>query len=327
MAGNQSRFAVLDGWRGISILAVLACHLLPLGPARWGLNAAAGIFGMAIFFTLSGFLITTFLLKRGDVRDFLIRRICRILPLAWVALAVGLMLARAPDDDWLSNFLFYANLPPYHLPVVTGHFWSLCVEMQFYVAVALLFGLFGRRGLTIGIPVGAIIVTALRVHAGAHSRIATYYRADEILSGGLLALAYAGVFSGRDVIGKLNPWLMLALYCLSTLNDPLAYARPYIAASLVGCTLIRGKKAFAGVLETRILAYVAEISYALYIVHPLLAATWLGTGDKLVKYLKRPLLLAATVAVAHLSTFYYERRWIEWGKRLSDRAHGAEVSA
>ena len=35
--------AVLDGWRGLSILAVLACHLIPLGPSSWNINDAAGL--------------------------------------------------------------------------------------------------------------------------------------------------------------------------------------------------------------------------------------------------------------------------------------------
>ena len=59
---DKNYLAVLDGWRGISILLVLASHLLPLGPKGWQLNATAGPMGMALFFTLSGFLITRFLL-------------------------------------------------------------------------------------------------------------------------------------------------------------------------------------------------------------------------------------------------------------------------
>lgn len=319
MSKNENgRFAVLDGWRGISILAVLACHLLPLGPKQWGVNAAVGRFGMAIFFTLSGFLITTFLLKRADVRDFLIRRVCRIMPLALAALTIGLWMAHASSDDWLSNVLFYENIPPFHMVSPLGHFWSLCVEVQFYAAVALVFGLFGRRGLVIGITAGALVVTALRIHWGAYESIVTYLRIDEIFAGGILALIHMGEFGNATVV-RLNPWVMLVLCCLSTFNWPLAYFRPYFAAGLVASTLLGTGNAFGGVLKSRVLAYIAEISYALYVVHPLLAHTWLGSGDKLVKYAKRPLLFAAAFCVAHLSTFYYESRWIAFGKRLSAR--------
>ncbi len=56
---HAARLGSLDGWRAISILGVLAAHMLPLGPSRWGLNALAGDAGMSLFFTLSGFLIAS----------------------------------------------------------------------------------------------------------------------------------------------------------------------------------------------------------------------------------------------------------------------------
>ena len=54
------RIPALDGLRAASILLVLAAHLLPLGPAVLQLNSTAGLSGMAIFFSLSGFLIVRF---------------------------------------------------------------------------------------------------------------------------------------------------------------------------------------------------------------------------------------------------------------------------
>jgi peptidoglycan/LPS O-acetylase OafA/YrhL len=283
---------------------------------------------MALFFCLSGFLITTFLLRRGNVRDFLIRRTCRIVPLAWLTLPIGLLIAHAAADAWLPNFLFVANFPPFRLTPVTAHFWSLCVEIQFYGAVALAFGLFGRRGLAAGVVVGALFVTGLRIYTHTYSSIVTYLRIDEVLAGGVLALVHAGEFGAQAsrLLRAFNPPLMFALLFASTLPicGPLNYARPYLAAALVGCTLMQSESTWNGMLESPLLAYVAEISYALYILHPLLADTWLGSGTKLVKYAKRPLLVAATVVSAHVSTRFYEHRWMTWGKSLSARyAHGA----
>ncbi len=59
--------------------------------------------------------------------------------------------------------------------------------------------------------------------------------------------------------------------------------------------------------------------YALYVIHPLTMYGWLGSGGTLVKYAKRPLCLALTFGLAHLSTFAYERRWMAFGKQLSHR--------
>lgn len=77
-----NRFAVLDGWRGLAILFVLAGHLLPLGPKAWQMNAAVATTGMVIFFNLSGFLITNILLHNQNILTFLTRRFIRIVPLA-----------------------------------------------------------------------------------------------------------------------------------------------------------------------------------------------------------------------------------------------------
>ena len=320
--GHEGHFAILDGWRGLSILAVLACHLLPLGPKAWDLNLAAGILGMAIFFCLSGFLITRFLLQHDGVANFLIRRLCRIVPLAWLALIPALWLAHADAKVFLPHFLFYGNLPPFWLTPVTAHYWSLCVEVQFYAAIALLFFL-GRRRALKALPVACVVITVLRIHAGEYAAIQTYYRLDEILSGATIALIYYGEFgeSARSTLAKINPWLAGALFLASThaASEWLNYGRPYFAAALVGSSISRPGFPATGLLRSRALAYIAATSYALYIVHPLLASTWLGSGDKLVHYAKRPLLIVAIFGVAHLSTFYYENRWIALGKRWAAR--------
>jgi peptidoglycan/LPS O-acetylase OafA/YrhL len=321
-SSTREHLAVLDGWRGISILFVLAAHLLPLGPKAWTLNAMAGPMGMALFFTLSGFLITRFLLHNDRVSDFLIRRLFRIVPLAWLAMAITLPLVAAPAAYYLPHFLFYANWPPTYLTHAASHLWSLCVEVQFYVGIALVVALFGRRGLLV-LPVLCIAVTLHRVATHTYVDIATWLRVDEILAGGMLALAHGGKFGGAPSrwLPRLNPYLMLGLLALSShpVGGFLNYLRPYIAALLVGSTLFAARPRLDAVLQSRVLKYIAEVSYALYVIHHLLMFTWLGTGERLEKYLKRPLLFAATFALAHVSTFHFEHRCIAFGKRLSAR--------
>jgi len=62
---------------------------------------------------------------------------------------------------------------------------------------------------------------------------------------------------------------------------------------------------------------VATISFALYVVHQILLFTWLGTGDTLVRYIKRIVVIALAFGIAHVSTFYFEQPAIALGKRLS----------
>lgn len=328
MSEPKDRLAVLDGWRGISILLVLGAHLLPLSPKSWRFNEMAGPMGMALFFTLSGFLITRFLLNHDSIRDFLIRRFFRIVPLAWLALLIALPISGAPGSAYLPNFLFYANLPPYPLAPVADHFWSLCVEVQFYAAVALIVAVFGKRGLYLLI-VFCVAVTMLRVASGAEIEVVTWHRVDEILAGAILALIYAHKLGrvATNVVSRGNVYVLVVLFAISChpASGFANYLRPYLAAMLIGTTLYRPPERIGAILMGRSLRYIAAISFALYVFHGLLVHTWLGEGDKLAKYLKRPLLFAATFALAHLSTFQFEHRWIEFGKRLSARYRRPQV--
>ena len=320
---GMPRFPALDGWRGISILLVLAGHLFPLGPGKFQMNECISSLGMAIFFTLSGFLITTTLLFRPSVVEFLIRRLCRILPLAWVFTLVALTLARASWHVYAAQLLFYSNLPPFWLTGHTGHLWSLCVEMQFYLTIALICAIFGRRGLW-SIPVLCLLVTANRIHTHTLVSIITTRRVDEILSGGTLALVIhtPQVQWAKTFLRRVSPLLLLpfALAACNQLCGGLDYLRPYLVSSMVGSTLLYARKPFLSRwLEARWLAYVAAISYAVYIFHPMVGWGWLGSGTKMVKYIKRVPELIAVFGLAHLSTFYFEDFWIRRGKQWSKR--------
>jgi peptidoglycan/LPS O-acetylase OafA/YrhL len=318
------RYPVLDGWRGISILCVLAAHMLPLGPKSWQLNELVAPLGMCLFFTLSGFLITNTLIYRSNVRDFLIRRFCRILPLAWAFMLVALPLASAAPTAYAAHFLFYANLPPFWLTSLTAHLWSLCLEMYFYLGIALIFAALGQRGLLL-LPSLCLAVTAGRIWQGEPISIVTYYRIDEILSGACLALVLVGRLGEQlpRFFGWVNPYLLLGLLLLACHPAliPANYLRPYLAAAVVGSTLYQSEARMLRWLKTRALIYIAGISYALYVIHPLTLYGWLGSGETMIKYAKRPLSFLLTFALAHLSTFYYEKPWIALGKRWTSRAN------
>ncbi len=319
-AQASGHLAILDGWRALCILLVIAGHQLPLNAILPGANDAAGAAGMAIFFTLSGFLITRFLWTRPAPKPFLIRRVLRILPLAWLAMLI-LYVADGPDrslSKLAANMLFVMNLPPAQLMPGGEHLWSLAVEMQFYIAVALIAGLSGRKGLYL-LPVLAVLSTVARVVDGQTISIVTWHRIDEILAGATLALLYVGAFGQRAIaiFSKLNFYVLaiIAMLCVYFLYSPLAYARPYAVAAMVGVTLWHAPAWLDRVFSSRVAAYIAKLSYALYVFHVMLDHTWLGSGETMEKYLKRPLLFAATWAAAHLSTYYWEQRFIDLAKK------------
>ena len=330
---SGTRLGVLDGWRAISILAVMAGHWLPLNALLPGANEAVPATGMAIFFTLSGFLITRFMLDRPEVRPFLIRRLLRILPLAWGAVAVLYVASFGqPNAErlLLANLLFVSNLPPSALLHGGEHLWSLCVEMQFYLGIAVLVGLGNRRALLL-LPLLAMGVTLARILASETISIITWHRVDEILAGATLALIFSGQFgpTPQRLLARipLSLAVLAAAICCYFVTDPPAYLRPYAVAVMVGVTLYWCPAWLYRLLTCKPAVYVAEVSFALYVFHGMLSATWLGSGGIVEKYAKRPLLIAATFGLAHLSTFYYEQRFIRLAKRLTGRGRTGSAPA
>jgi peptidoglycan/LPS O-acetylase OafA/YrhL len=149
----------------------------------------AGTMGMALFFCLSGFLITSTLLDRPDALPFLVKRAFRIVPSVWLYLLILVVFAGVSPQAAFLNALFLQNYLPPHLveagPV--GHLWSLSVEMQFYLTTGMVVLIAGIKGLWL-IPIAALFVTGIRIDQEVYRSTVTHLRVDEILSGGCLAL-------------------------------------------------------------------------------------------------------------------------------------------
>ncbi len=143
----KPRLAGLDGLRAIAILMVVVGHSSrTVGfPAalRHGASDATPVVGVNLFFALSGFLITWLLLgeeeAQGSVRlgEFYFRRAFRILPAAFVYLgvmALGSAMAwwHLKWTDVIAPAVFLANVVG--VDAYVGHFWTLSIEEQFYLA-------------------------------------------------------------------------------------------------------------------------------------------------------------------------------------------------
>lgn len=308
----------LDGVRAASILLVLLAHTAPLGPKAWSLNEMAGRMGMALFFCLSGFLIVSMLWRDQNIPAFLAKRIMRIVPALFLYLTVLLLFFDLPIRSWLLNMLFVSNYMVEGLgggPV--GHLWSLSVEMHFYLAISLVVLVGGRSALWLVLP-AALLVTALRIDLGIISNINTHLRVDEILVGGWLALAslhYGDRLRAvlvRPVLAIGLILLLTALFMISSHDQGgiVTAFRPYLAMALVGVIMHCRLRPLLSVLESRPARYIARISYALYIWHPLMIFGAMNAGSTMERYLlKRPVSWTLTWAVAHVSTIYWEAYW------------------
>ncbi|MEN3272556.1 MAG: hypothetical protein V7636_1317 [Actinomycetota bacterium] len=206
----------LDGLRGLALVAVLVYHL----DRSW---LPGGVLGMTVFFTLSGFLITSLLLRevdrfgRIDLRTFWLRRARRLAPAAVAAVGLIAVLAKLAGQvvgrdligdsigslTWTANWHVIATGSSYGQvfdhPSPFQHFWSLAIEEQLYVVLPLVAALLlaggKRRWPFATVVVGGIIastIAAAELHGAGHAATRAYFGTDariaEPLTGALLAL-------------------------------------------------------------------------------------------------------------------------------------------
>lgn len=145
---KQKYFGNIDGLRFICIAMVIWHHSIP-PEAREITALTRGFLGVDFFFVLSGFLITTILLREirthGDfsLRDFYVRRIIRIIPVYYfVVTCVGLYYVFIKGQSeyfelWPHYYLFLSNFLTDDIPLLAVT-WSLAVEEQYYMIWPLL---------------------------------------------------------------------------------------------------------------------------------------------------------------------------------------------
>ncbi len=143
----SSRMAWLDALRGLGALAVVAEHMLPwLLPALRPYWFNLGMYGVLVFFLVSGYIIPSSLERRGDVRAFWISRLFRLYPLYLLVIALVLVAAiwvpvreQVPRD--LSAVAAHASmlLDVVHTGGLADPMWTLSYEMVFYLVVTALF--------------------------------------------------------------------------------------------------------------------------------------------------------------------------------------------
>ncbi|GIH89503.1 acyltransferase family protein [Planobispora siamensis] len=162
-----TRLAWLDALRGIGALAVLFEHLLPwfmpqLRPYWFNL----GMYGVLVFFLVSGYIIPVSLEGRGDVRAFWVSRIFRLYPIYLLVVVFVLVTAvwmpvreHVPRDLASVSAHLTMLLDVVHLGGLADTMWTLSYEMVFYLLVTALFvhGLHRRSG-TFAVGFGAAAV-------------------------------------------------------------------------------------------------------------------------------------------------------------------------
>jgi peptidoglycan/LPS O-acetylase OafA/YrhL len=230
---QDSRFPYLPGIDALRALAVLAVFLYH-ARVEW---MPGGFLGVDLFFVISGYLITSLLLREFrsgghvDLGRFWLRRARRLLPAVGVLIAVTMVLAALFEADRIdqlrgdavASLAYFANwhfafgdvsyFDHFQRPSLFTHLWSLSVEEQFYLFWPLVFAagmkLFGRSRLLLGVLAGALgsVVLAWILFDPGSDASRIYYGTDThavgLLAGVALALVWSPIELRRHPSGPL----------------------------------------------------------------------------------------------------------------------------
>jgi peptidoglycan/LPS O-acetylase OafA/YrhL len=363
--GNESpsrdpfggRIPTLDGWRAVAILAVIVSHsahlIGPGGPfPAPPLDSVFAWFrlGVDLFFAISGFLITTLLVRERldhgalSLRGFYTRRLFRIVPLvATYLLSLAIIRLRVPGVartwEFSSTLLLCRNyFMNRQIGVATAHLWSLSIEEHFYLVWPLVIALLGpRRGLRVAV-VAALLVAVWRavdartalflrvfgVDPGALFRTDT--RCDALLWGaaaGLITPSLAPLATRWRRI----PWSLLVLTTLviwihswlPLLSTVFAVAFPLLVLS----TTLRPGCATSRFLDTGVLRWIGQRSYSMYIWQtlflqvPQVSLSCSGTGRPVAVAARYGLDLCLIVIASAITHRLIERPAQRYGRRLA----------
>lgn len=228
---STTRIEGLDGLRAFAVLVVLGFHL-------WPNLLPGGFIGVDVFFVISGFLITTLLLRenasrgRIDLKNFWRRRARRLLPALFVVVTLSIATAWLVNPDLLVGIKRQAlgalTFSTNWVEIIAGTdyfagadhalfvtFWSLAVEEQFYVLwpliiVAALALIKSRSLLAFFAAVAAAasaILMAVLFDPNASTRV--YYGTDTHCFGLMMGVSLAFLFSGEPKIFQSKVWQSL----------------------------------------------------------------------------------------------------------------------
>jgi len=239
----------IDGLRAVAVLAVLAFHAAER-------VAPGGFVGVDVFFVISGFLISSIILKglqkgRFSFRDFYVRRVRRIFPALIVVLVASLLLGWfllepepyamlgkhvAAGAGFVSNIVNWTESGYFDPPARSKallHLWSLGVEEQFYLLWPLLLWLMWKTRFKVLLWILAVSVISFVLNIGlvnGHPSASFYLpftRFWELLAGG--ALAYMSLYNAGD----LKRYRLNVLFTFRRIDIPLREVAAFAGLLLI----------------------------------------------------------------------------------------------
>lgn len=283
---GRRRFALLDGLRAISVLAVIWHHTG--GPQHLTSAAGyAGAHGVTLFFAISGYLITTLLLREADrygkidLKAFYVRRSLRIFPLYYAVMLLYVVLVAVLERhtpagrEFFGNLIYFATYTSNIFVELEGRVifyfaWSLATEEQFYLVWPPVLSLIvHRKSRAVALLTTMLVVLVVDQLLGTHALIGVPVG---MVGGALLATLLHLPASFGPVAATLgHPLAFPAAVVFLTLTLTVPHGLPFLVhlgcVAVVGSSVVREDHVGAGLLKWRPLAYMGVISYGMYLLH------------------------------------------------------------
>jgi peptidoglycan/LPS O-acetylase OafA/YrhL len=329
-------FTQLDGVRAISILLVITAHIYD---PMWA--PLHGQVGVIVFFVLSGFLITTLLLReshntsRVSLTGFYLRRAFRILPLYYVCLlgyAVLVLVLKLDDGQAvfrrdLPLYLTYNN--EFQHGSKFGHTWSLAVEEKYYLVwplIAFVFPFLARRRLALAVTL--TLATGAAAWSPVHA-VSYFGFYTAILAGCVVAVLMHERSTYTRLVELARPRWSIPLALLAVVAVTLGantLARDQVVtltAALLIVAVLGGSRWLRTLMTARPLVYIGTRSYAVYLIHPILKNVTdlvlpVGTHNVPLELMRFAVVVAASLAGAEVLYRVVEQPMILLGRRLTD---------
>src|SRR5258706_216224 len=288
--------ADIDGIRAIAVLAIIFYHA--------GIKIFSGGFvGVDIFFVISGYLITTIILREINENEFSLakfyeRRIRRIFPALFATLLItlltsALLFSTKEFKDFsqsllattlfTTNILFWSQSGYFDAPSTLKpllHTWSLAVEEQFYIFFPLLLSFLARYirpKLNLTLLGIALASFALNIYNLNHDTSGAFYLAHmriwELLIGSLLATKMIAskinlhIGNLLSLIGLVMLAIPIFLYTNDTPFPGIAASIPTLGTALIIYSGIENKTFIGRILSFWPIVFIGQISYSLYLWH------------------------------------------------------------
>lgn len=290
---NKLYLPGLNGIRAVAALTVLFGHMWsPFG--NWGVTPNRHIPWLdgpvTTFFVISGFLITFLLLnetaKTNDVSipKFYMRRILRIWPLYYAYLVLALIAVALFGDEinsagWFYTF-FSGNIShAIGLGIIPlFHFWSLGVEEQYYLWYPWMVK-YNKKHLLTAVSLLCVCWFGLKLFAyivlgkGLFYRVLSVTQFDCMMIGAMGAIMYFRrkewfcKLCGHPIVAVLA-WILFFTSGIYAKYIPSPIRNEYIA--LISLFIIVANLLWKPLLENKVLNYLGQISYGIYVIHPLM---------------------------------------------------------